>query len=83
MVAVKVYSTSACPWCRKAKEYLASQNVEYEDVDVGADREAAMEMVRNTRQMGVPVIAVGDRYIVGFDKPAIDAALREEGLGKE
>lgn len=77
---VKVFSTKTCPWCVKAKDYLKSLNVPYEDVDVSANREAAMEMVRATKQMGVPVIQVGDKYIVGFDQGAIDKYLREAGL---
>ena len=39
------------------------------------DRQAAFEMVRRTGQQGVPVIAVGDQYIVGFDQPRIEQAL--------
>jgi glutaredoxin len=44
------------------------------------DREAAAEIVQKTRQRGVPVIKVGERYIVGFDQSAIDSALRDAGL---
>lgn len=32
-------------------------------------------MVRRTGQRGVPVIAVGDEYIVGFDRGRLEAAL--------
>jgi glutaredoxin len=64
----------------KAKEYLDSLKVSYESVDVGANREAAVEVVEKTKQRGVPVIKVGARYIVGFDQGAINSALREEGL---
>lgn len=35
--------------------------------------EAAMDMVKKTKQMGVPVVQFDDVYIVGFDRPAIDA----------
>jgi len=80
MAIVKVYSTPTCPWCVKAKDYLKSINVDFEDVDVSKDREAAMEMVRKTRQMGVPVVQIGSTYIVGFDKDAIDEALKENGI---
>ncbi|AER66977.1 glutaredoxin-like protein, YruB-family [Thermovirga lienii DSM 17291] len=80
MATVKVYSTPTCPWCVKAKDYLKSINVDFEDVDVSKDREAAMEMVRKTRQMGVPVVQIGSTYIVGFDKDAIDEALKENGI---
>lgn len=80
MAIVKVYSTPTCPWCVKAKDYLKSINVDFVDVDVSKDREAAMEMVRKTRQMGVPVVQIGSTYIVGFDKAAIDEALKENGV---
>lgn len=32
-------------------------------------------MVRRTGQQGVPVIAVDDQYIIGFDRPRIEQAL--------
>ena len=77
---VTVYSTSSCPWCVKAKEYLSGLNVAFQAVDVGVDREAAKEIVQKTRQRGVPVVKVGERYIVGFDQEAIKSALKEEAL---
>jgi len=79
-MTVTVYSTKACPWCVKAKEYLDSLNVSYEAIDVGANREAAMEMIQKTGQRGVPVILVEDTVIVGFDKNALDEALKNKGL---
>jgi len=80
MSKVKVFSTATCPWCTKVKEYLSSIDVAYDSVDVGADKAAAMEMVKKTRQMGVPVTQIGEKYIVGFDKAAIDEALSESGV---
>ena len=75
MAKVKVYSTPTCPWCVKLKDYLKSQNVDFENIDVSADREAAMDMVKKTGQMGVPVALIGEIYIVGFDKARIDEEL--------
>ncbi|MDR3163970.1 MAG: glutathione S-transferase N-terminal domain-containing protein [Synergistaceae bacterium] len=77
---VAVYSTSSCPWCVKAKEYLSSLGVPFQAIDVGVDRDAAKEIVEKTRQRGVPVIRVGERYIVGFDQDAIKSALKEAAL---
>jgi len=72
---VIVYSTKTCPYCVMAKNYLRGKGVPYEDVDVGADRDKAREMVAKSGQMGVPVLDVGGRVILGFDREAIDAAL--------
>ena len=52
----------------------------FQAIDVGVDREAAREVVEKTRQRGVPVIKIGERYIVGFDQDAIKSALREDAL---
>ena len=43
----------------------------FEERDVSVDRIAADEMVRRTRQMGVPVIADQAEAIVGFDLPRL------------
>ena len=72
---VKVYSTKTCPWCKKVKEFLAEKNVEYENIDVGADQKAANEMVEKSGQMGVPVTDIDGKIIVGYDKEAIEKAL--------
>jgi len=36
-------------------------------------------MVKRTGQRGVPVIKIGSRWIVGFDRPSIDQALSDRG----
>ena len=79
-MSVIVYSTKSCPWCVKAKEYLDSLGVKYESIDVSVDKEAAAELVQKTRQRGVPVTKIGERYIVGFDQDALNSALKDEGL---
>lgn len=75
MATVKVYSTPTCPWCTKLKDYLKSKKVDFENIDVSTDREAAMDMVKRTGQMGVPVALIGEVYIVGFDQAKIDEEL--------
>jgi len=72
---VKVYSTEQCPYCHMAKDYLNAKGVEFEDINVGEDRDAADEMIEKSGQMGVPVLDIGGDIIVGFDVPRIDAAL--------
>lgn len=72
---VKVYSTPTCPYCDMAKQFLRDNNVKFEAVDVSKDRAAAAEMIEETGQMGVPVIKVGEDFIIGFDRPALKKAL--------
>jgi len=75
MPKIIIYSTPTCPYCVAAKEYLRAHNFEFEDVDVGIDPSRAQEMIEKSGQMGVPVIQIDDKIIIGFDKVAIDQAL--------
>lgn len=79
---IKVYSTPSCPWCVKVKEYLSGLNVEYTNVDISGNKAAAMELVKKTKQIGVPVTFIGDKFIVGFNEPELEAALKANGLIK-
>lgn len=72
---IKIYTTNTCPWCTKVKNYLRSNNVNYEEVNVGLNRVAAMEMVTKSGQMGVPVLDIDGSIVVGFDKNKIDSLL--------
>lgn len=75
-MAIKVYSTPSCPWCTVAKNYLTSKHIQFEEVDVSRNREAAMEMVQKSGQRGVPVIDINGRIIVGFDQATIDTLIK-------
>ena len=73
--SVKVYSTSTCPYCAMAKDFLKRNNIEFEEIDVGINQQAAEEMVNKSGQMGVPVLDIDGQIIVGFDKKAINKAI--------
>ncbi|KKR10446.1 MAG: Glutaredoxin-like protein, YruB-family [Parcubacteria group bacterium GW2011_GWA2_39_18] len=68
---VKIYSTPSCVYCKMAKEFFAQSNVEFEDVNVGVDQEAAQDMIKKSGQMGVPVIEINGQMVIGFDKERI------------
>jgi len=72
---VRVYSTPACPWCIRTKQFLKENNILFEDVDVSSNQEAAEEMIQKSGQMGVPVLDIEGEIIVGFDKERIKSAL--------
>ncbi len=74
-MSVNVYSTQSCPYCTMVKNYLREKRVAYNDYDVGRDRRRADEMVRKSGQMGVPVVEINGRIIVGFNKAEIEKAL--------
>jgi len=75
MANVKIYSTPTCPYCKMAKQFLAENNIQFEDVDVSSNQAAAQEMISKSGQMGVPVIDIDGQIIVGFDKAGIKQLL--------
>jgi glutaredoxin-like YruB-family protein len=75
---VKVYTTPTCPYCAMVKDFLKKHGVKFEEIDVASNREAAMEMIEKSGQMGVPVLDISGEIIVGFDREAIRKALKLE-----
>ena len=72
---VVVYSTPTWPYCHRAKEYLSRKGVSYTEHNVAQDRDKAREMIQKSGQMGVPVIIVDDKVVVGFDRARLDSLL--------
>ena len=72
---VKIYSTTSCPYCVRAKQFLKENNITFDDIDVSANQAAGEEMIRKSGQMGVPVLDIDGEIIVGFDKERIKQAL--------
>jgi len=72
---VVVYSTSTCPFCIRAKQFLNDNNIHFENIDVGENPEKAQEMMDKSGQMGVPVLDIDGEIIIGFDKAKIRGAL--------
>ncbi|MGE5375634.1 MAG: glutaredoxin family protein [Bacteroidota bacterium] len=72
---VIVFSTPTCSFCNMAKKYFREKGIKFKDVDVSRDPVAARDMVRRSGQQGVPVIDIGGKIVVGFDRPRIDKYL--------
>lgn len=72
---IKVYSTPACPWCEKVKEFLTANKIEFQDLNVADDRKARWLMIRRSRQVGVPVVDIDGEIIIGFDLPGLKSKL--------
>lgn len=75
MAQVIIYSTPSCHYCGLAKEFFKQHNVSYTEHNVAADVEKRKEMVEKSGQLGVPVIDIDGKVIVGFDESAIAGAL--------
>ena len=74
---VVIYTTPTCSKCHMAKDYLSKEGVPYTEYNVVGDRQRAMELIRETGQMKVPVIVIDDEVLVGFDQTKIEELLAE------
>jgi len=72
---ITIYSTSTCPFCIRAKQFLKDNKIAFEDIDVAENHEKAQEMIKKSGQMGVPVLEIDGEIIVGFDKEKIKEIL--------
>ncbi|MCX7706820.1 MAG: glutaredoxin family protein [Anaerolineae bacterium] len=73
---VIIFSTPTCAFCNAAKSYFRQKGIKFRDVDVSRDPAAARDMVRRSGQQGVPVIDIGGKIVVGFDRAKIDSLLK-------
>lgn len=76
MSKVIVYSTSTCPWCERAKEFLKANNVEFEERNAQENPEYANELQEKSGGVGVPVLDIDGTIIIGFNEKKIREVLK-------
>ncbi len=72
---VKIYSTPTCHFCHMAKEFFQEKGVQYTEYDVLSDLAKRQEMVEKSGQLGVPVIIIDNKVVIGFDQGEISSLL--------
>ena len=72
---VTIYTTPTCHFCHAAKDFFSTHNVAFTDYNVATDLEKRREMIQKSGQMGVPVITIGEKLIVGYDEERIRETL--------
>ena len=75
MKNVIIYSTPTCHSCHMAKEFFDEKGVKYTDYNVLTNLEKKQEMVDKSGQLGVPVISINGKIMVGFDQAEISSLL--------
>jgi glutaredoxin 3 len=72
------YTLSWCPHCKALKEYLSNKKIEYENIDMEENEEAAEDIIEKTGQSGFPIIDIEGEIIIGFDREKIESLLKEK-----
>ena len=67
MKPVKIYTTTYCGYCVRAKDLLTRKGVKYEELDVTGNDEMRSKLVEMSGgQRTVPQIWVGDTHVGGY-----------------
>ncbi len=67
MKPVKIYTTTYCGYCVRAKDLLTRKGVKYEELDVTGDDEMRTKLVEMSGgQRTVPQIFIGDTHVGGY-----------------
>lgn len=64
---IKVYTTTTCPWCHALMDWLEKEGIEYQEINAASMPDIDV----------VPVTEINGERIVGFDRPAIKAAIKK------
>jgi glutaredoxin len=75
---IVMYTTSTCPYCARARDWLATHEVGYRDCNVDVD-EQCMAQYTAKGQPGVPLMNVNDHWQLGFDPQWLAEALQSTG----
>jgi len=75
---VKMYATSWCGYCKKAREFFATNGVRYTEFDIEKSPAARAEYDRLGAR-GVPVILVGTQRMNGYGEQRLAAMLKAGG----
>lgn len=75
MSTVKIYTTPTCVYCKMTKQFFKEHNVEYQEADVAKDAAEREEMIKKSGQLGVPVIDIDGKLVIGFDQAKLSELL--------
>ena len=77
---IVIYGAEWCAFCHEAMHYLDGLKVPYQYKNVDLSPDDARDAITKSGQTGIPVIDISGTIVVGFDRPRIDAALKEKQL---
>lgn len=75
---VELYVTSWCGYCKKALEYVKSNNINYVAYDIEKDS-VAHKRYRELGGHGIPLIVIGTHRMSGYSQEGLEYYLNNPG----
>lgn len=73
---IVMYTTSWCPDCKAAKRYLSSKGIQWQEVDIEQDEDAAERVVEwSGGYRTVPTFDIDGTIVVDFDRAKLNSVL--------
>ena len=69
---LKLYTVKGCPACAKAKRYMKTNDVDYEEIDVADDLDKVIEITGKGKSIEIPILCTRSKCEIGFDKDTYD-----------
>ena len=76
---VKLYTTTWCGYCKRAKAYLQARGTSFQEIDVETSAQGQREF-QALGGRGVPVILVGNQRMDGYSEGTLAGMLKQAGL---
>lgn len=74
-MTIKIYTTPVCAYCKMAKEYFTSKNLQYEEISLVGNPEAQQLVMAKAGMVAAPIIEINGKFVVGFNREEINRAL--------
>jgi glutaredoxin len=71
---VEVFTQTHCSACRQVEAFLHERGVPFVSRDLTSDA-SALDAIASRGYMGTPVTRIGDSWIAGFNRKALERAL--------
>ena len=75
-MTIRIYTTPVCAYCKMAKEYFKSKNLQYEEISLVGNPAAQQLVMSKTGMVAVPILEINGKFIVGFNREEITEALK-------
>lgn len=74
---VTLYATEWCSYCKKTREFLTENNIEYYEYDIEKS-ETGRKQYQELNGRGVPLLLIGEEVVRGYNIDALVAALNKK-----